>query len=189
MGRVCESEIELECALGRLLQAFVTRHFHLSLLEARRSANPSISRYVWRVNGIGAVTLWMPKALRGVERKTWLEKNVVDCDPSRPGERERVQAIIDTRLSRGGFVPLHQVEYRLSRGERSRDHGQAPSLPKEGGVDLAQFIAAEKADSIDLQRPAIRAIGPVNLRALVLAVFENITEEDRSEEELAAAFG
>jgi hypothetical protein len=185
----CESEVELECEIGQLLKRFVTRHFYLSLLEARRSANPAVSRYVWRVNGKGSITLWMPKTVRGAERRTWLEENVVDFDPSRPNERDRVQAIVDARLSRGTSVPFHQLEHGLSSCAPGQKRSRSPSLPEDGGVDLPRFIADEKADSLDLQRPAIRALGRATLKKLVLAVFENISERCRSEEALAASFG
>jgi hypothetical protein len=54
---------------------------------------------------------------------------------------------------------------------------------------FAEFIAREKAASVALQRPAIRALGSDKLAEFVLAVMENLLDKERTEEEIARAFG
>ena len=183
------SQVEEEYKTARLFQQFVTRHFHLSLLEARRSANPTVSRYAWHVDGRGSITVWLPKSMKGEDRRSWLEKNVEDPDPARPGERERIQAHIDARIARGWLVPLEQVENTMACCAQDSDPRMAALFAEQEEHSLPEFVAKEKALSIDRQRKAIRALGPAKLERLVLAVFDNILDKGKTEEALAREHG
>jgi hypothetical protein len=179
------SPIGEEHLAGSCLQRFVVRHFHLSLKEARRNANPFVSRYLWEIKGSGKLTLWMPKSLYRQKRRMWLEENIENPNPQDPGERKRVQAIIDDRLIRPRFVPLEGCErccaidkalpMRASFDEKSKDIGLV--------------VAKEKALSFRRQRPAIRRLGPARVEALVLSCFENALTREKSDEQLARKFG
>jgi hypothetical protein len=50
-------------------------------------------------------------------------------------------------------------------------------------------VAQEKADSIHLQRPAIRNLGRAKVKELVLAIFDNLLPGGKTEECLAAQYG
>ena len=54
---------------------------------------------------------------------------------------------------------------------------------------LAKVVADEKAANIDLQRPAIRALGKLQLKQLILRIFENLAQEAYEEKRLADVFG
>lgn len=179
-------ELQRERIAAPLLQRFVNYHFHLSYKEARRKANPFISRYTWRVNGAGKLTLWMPKYLKGRERGAWLKKNVDDPDPGRPGERDRVQALIDRELCIPRFVPFDpKRDSRLPGDTRTPDvEDDSPAPPS-----FVSFLAREKAASVDLQRPAIRELGPERIERLVTEVVRSLSAKGRSCADIAREFG
>ena len=189
MKWVRTSRIEKEYRTARLLQRFVTRHFYLSLLEARRSANPLVSRYSWKIEGRGSITVWLPRTMKGEDRNKWLEENVEDPDPCRPNERERVQAIIDARIVRNRLIPLEYIAGTTACRVRTSNPRQAALYAEREAFGLAEFVAKEKTLSIELQRRAIRTLGPAKLEKLVIAVFDNILEQEMTEEELARKFG
>ena len=178
-------ETEREYRDAWSLQRFVARHFYLSLLEARRSINPTVSRYTWNVDGKGAVTVWLPKTLGGSERRQWLENNVDLPDPSRPGERERIQALVDARLARGGLIPLENIDGTLACATTDAH----PHFEGRTPFSLPEFVAREKAMSIDLQRPAIAALGKRALERLVLDIFENLDGREKPDEDIARKYG
>lgn len=184
----CGSRIKLEYEMAWQLQRFVDRHFLLSLLEARRAANPTVSRYAWSANGKGVITVWLPKSMKGPERRKWLEEHIADINPDAPGERERVQAIIDKRLARSRLVPFDQAEKSLA-GQAGWPATWVGDHPEPAPSSFPEYIAQEKAASVELQRPAIRALGSGRLAALVRVVFDNLLGRERTEEEIATAFG
>lgn len=186
-GKTCPqlSPIGQENFAGNCLQRFVIRHFHFSRLEAKRIANPFISRYVWSIKGRGDLALWMPRALYRQERRVWLEENIEDPNPGDPGERERVQAIIDGRLVMPHFVPLDGFE---RYGPRDKVLPPWASFDEEE-PDIGEYVAREKALSFKRQRPAIRRLGPARIEALVRSCFRNAATREKSDEQLAHEFG
>jgi hypothetical protein len=148
--------------------------------------NPFISRYSWRVDGRGTITVWMPKYLRGKKRRAWLEKHVDNPDPKRPGERERIQGVIDTTLAIPGFVPF----------DSQRDDGRPGGFPppdveadRKMRPSFVAFLAREKAVSADLQRPAIRRLGFEKIERLVNIVVPNLVTRERTDEDISREFG
>ena len=166
------------------MQGLVQRHFHLSLLEAERSANPFRSRYNWRLRG-GTICVWLPVSLKGGDRRRWLERNIDDPDPLRPGEKERIQSIINRKLAGERFVPLGDVGHIPNEEE---------ILPwsktgKTFGKSLAEAVAREKAIKIRQQRPAIRALGEKKLKQLILRIFRDLTSGKYKDRKVAGHFG
>ena len=183
-----DSPILEEPVAARILQRGVLKHFRLSCLEARRRANPTMSRYVWRVNG-EAIRVWMPVSVSGRERGRWLNANVDNPRPERPDEQRRVQAIIDERLGTACRVPGNPDHYD-AHTLRAGTSPSTTSVEQECRVNgLARFVAEEKAETIDAQRPAIRALGRSRLKQLILCVFEELCEGVYQEKKLAQAFG
>lgn len=179
--------IEIELRSAEVLQGMVTRHFYLSCLESRRRSMKLVRRYRWRVKGY-SLTVWLPVQISGQECRTWLETNVGDVDPSRPGERERIQAVIDRLWARRRILSLD----RLSQQEQavSADNGLGRSFTDEA-IDthgLAGFVAQEKAENIADQRPTIRDLGPSRLKNLVTTVFESIAEDRYHAERIAGEY-
>jgi len=182
------TDIEREMAAAKLLERFVLRHFRLSCLEAKRRLNPARSRYVWQVAG-RSIYLWMPRHMRGRQCREWLEENVDHPDPAQPGEQRRVQRIVDARLG----IPLHvPLDLELDAASiRHPRHVSAPSaLEAEVSVrGLAAAVADEKAETVDSQRPSVRALGSDALRGLILRIFDELSAERHDEKGLAQAFG
>jgi len=183
-----EGTIRDEMLAARILQRRVVRCFQLCCLDARRMCNPTRTRYAWRVDG-HVIYVWMPTHVKQTQRRQWLDRNVQDADPQRPGERYRVQAIIDDRLG---------IARQVSIGNEACEPAPrcTASSPLDAMIDrevrshgLAKVVAEEKAENIGQQRPAIRALGKLRLRELVLQVFKDLGEESYEEKQLAESFG
>ena len=180
--------LQREAAAARILQRLVANHFRLSCMEAKRSTNPMRSRYGWHVDG-GTINVWMPVSVQRNARRTWLEANVVDPDPSRPDEQLRVQSIIDKRLGVPHLVSLNHQHYGATR---TRPHDETPALSIQAKIDargLTTVVADEKAENMDRQRPAIRALGESALRQLIRCILGDLSDGCYEEKRLAQAFG
>ena len=182
----CENNpgpVQREIAAARILQRLTLTHFRLSCLEARRTRNPARTRYAWRLSG-GVIYVWLPAALSGPRRRMWLEENIGEVDPGAPGERRRVQAVIDELLGPRVHVPIHD------RQAFDRRQPEEVLIQQEvGAAGLARAVAREKADRIDQQRPAIRALGEARVERLVLAAFDALGDDTYQENRIAGAFG
>lgn len=177
-----------EALAASLLQGGVVRQFYLSCLEARRNGNPTVSRYSWHVDH-GVLSLWMPVSMSGWGRRQWLLANVTDADPSRPGERQRVQGLIDRLLNMPKVERLDEGVHQTAGGNDSGDAASA-WLEREATVHgLAKIVADEKAQNISRQRPAIRAIGRRPLKKMILRIFDDLSRDQYEEGKLARAFG
>lgn len=168
-----------------ILQRVVMLHFRLSCLEARRRRDRARTRYAWHVNG-GVLYLWMPASVSGAKRRSWLERNVGPADPTCPGERARVQAIIDKQLGTAAHVPICDWDAASPNAKRPEES----LIEAEVGVmGLARAVAAEKAERIDEQRPSVAALGRGGLKQLILRVFEDLADGQYEEKQLAEDFG
>ena len=166
------------------MQGLVRRQFYLALLEIKRQLNPFRSRYDWKVSGGGTLTLYLPVAIKGLERRTWLEENIENPDPSREGERERIQSIINRAFINHRIVQLEDAQNIADEKPRSShwpDDGSEPSL--------AEVVAEEKAHNIKKQRPAVKELGTEKLKQLILRIFDEIRDTDYSDGKLAHDFG
>ena len=180
--------LETELRAAQAVQKFVKRHFYLCLKESLRNSNPLISRYVWRVNGV-AFRLWLPRTLVRQERRAWLEQHVGDVDLSNPLEHERIQDIIDRWFGVPRLLSLTGLETVLSSSDYGEDVSDEITADKGKQVSLKEFIADEKAESIDLQRPAIRRLGKTVLKALVGVIMHNFESDKKSDAEIGREFG
>ena len=180
------SEMERDGVEARALQNHVTQHFRLSLLECQR--NNDMTRYTWRLPQ-GPLMLLMPRTLRGHARRTWLEQHVSDVDPARPGERERVQALIYEHFGHASCVPFRE-DCQLDSVWPWRLAGPPPwaGLDPMPGNALAGIVAEEKTENIAEQRPAVQALGREPLRALILRIFEDIEADCYSAADVAGQF-
>lgn len=179
--------LEEEEAAARLLQRRVIQDFRFACMEAKRRLNPGRTRYAWNVDG-GVIHLWLPTSLPGSERRAWLEANVADPDPGRPGEGKRVQGIADSLLGTARHVPLSSLDGMLARSQQACPLRTLTEqeVTAEG---LGAAVATEKAANLDLQRPAIRALGADCVEDLVRQVFEDLGDGTYEEKRLAESFG
>lgn len=177
-----------EALAASVLRNFMTRHFYLSVRESLRGSDPFVSRYFWHVNG-GSLCLLFPKGVCGSIRRVWLESNVTDADPSRPGERRRVQTLIDRYFEKGRFVGEEYAEEQLASSRIPPVPRKKPGPELEPGLDLAETVAGEKASIAHTLRPAIRVLGPEKIRELVLRIFTDLELGEYSAERVAKNFG
>ena len=179
-----------ELSAARIFQNHVVRNFRYSCLEARRSVNPTRSRYGWRLDG-KVLYFWMPVTLPGSHRRGWLEDNVDNPEPCRPGERYRIQSIIDGQFGIARHVSINEARNHFS-GESTTETPLELLIEREistTGLAIAKIIADEKAENIHKQRPAIGALGCSALRQLILNIFEDLSIGCYVEGRLASAFG
>lgn len=180
--------IQQEMLAARVLQERVIRAFRRSCLDARRSCNPSRSRYAWQVDG-HVLYVWLPRSLEAGRRRQWLEENVPDVSPARSGERYRVQAIVDDRLGIASHLSIDEEGFSVA--SRNRFDSPADRLISQEITcnGLAEAVGREKADALDEQRPAIRALGGAKLGALIQRIFRDLSDGCYEEKQLASEFG
>jgi len=179
------SQLEQDALAARSLQALVFRHYWWSCLECARRGNPRVRRYRWSVDGRG-LSIWMPKSMTGNDCQAWLADNVEDPAPDRPGERERIQALVDDRLGPQAVVAHDDAGYATS----VTDTLCAWSAPHDVSVHgLATAVAEEKATNIESQRDAVRDLGKRKLKRMILAVFEGLAGNGDKDGAIARKFG
>lgn len=180
--------LEEEAAAAVLLQRYVLHQFRKSCEEVKRTANPAGSRYTWRLLG-GTIVVYILVRIARRQRRKWLEDNIDDPDPMRPGERQRVQAIIDARLG----VPRHvPIDGNGDSHSAMALTGASPISPFDVMITvegLAKAVADEKADNLDRQRPSIKKIGRARLKRFILQAFQDLHDDCFDEKRLAKQFG
>lgn len=174
--------LETELQLTHVLTRYVRRHFRYGLQEAAR--NGEWSRYEWQLES-GTLPVLLPRGLSGDQRRRWLDTYVGSADASLPGEKERVQSIINDHLGETPVYDEGQVQHSVL--------GQTLPSPRDGlerltSEQLRSAIALEKSECIDQQRPAIQKLGPGRLHSLVLAIFEALEEGSYTEQSIAESF-
>lgn len=179
---------EAEIILAEILRRLITWHFLLSCLEAKRRAQKLRRRYMWSVNG-EAIYLWLPLELSGQRCREWLEANISDVDPRRPGEKYRVQAIVDRLLTKRTIFYLSELG-RIGEKLPPSPYSVPPIIQDEISViGIAEVVATEKAENIKQQRPAIRLLGKDKLKQLIRTVFTRLAYADYVEKDIARCFG
>lgn len=181
------NDVDQDYLAARCLQGLVMRHFMLSCLDCRRRSPSRVSPCFWSVDGV-TLCLYMPSAMGRKQRRTWLNSNVTDIDPRRPGERQRVQEIIDRLIvHRGRIRSVDAVNPTPEQPARSLDSPEnlVAQMASQG---LARTVAEEKARNIAKQRPAIRALGAERLAELVRRIFEDLECSRYEDGRVARAF-
>ena len=178
------SKLKQEAMCGQLLKNLVTRQFHYSHQEARREIDPFWSRYNWRVYDY-SLTLWMPVALTGNQRREWLKTNIPDEIFDHPQVNKEIQRLIDKNLVREHFVALEALEFSTAA------YASVESCldRRNWGLLLAEHVAQEKAQDISNQRPAIKKLGPQKLEKLVRRIFEDLDADEYEQKKVADQFG
>ena len=162
-----------ERQMAKLLQNLIVRHFRLSCKECQRQGSKLTTRYRWQVNGY-ALELFLPLDMQGRQRGRWLTDHIPDVDPTRPGERERVQAIVDDLTGKRKILSLENIEkYALTM----KPSGGGPQREQDITVQgLAKVVAEEKAENIERQRDAIEQLGQQKLRQLIHSIFDSLAD-------------
>jgi len=170
-AKSCSRNEDADRQVAQLLQKLVVRHFQLSCRECCRKGKGLQTRYLWHIKG-QAMEVLVPIDIKGQQRGKWLAENIRDVDPMRPGERRRVQVIIDDITRKRTILFLENIE-------KDKNQTVLPYLPvstkKEMTIKrLADVIADEKSENIELQRDAIRRLGKKKLRRLIREIFDSL---------------
>lgn len=179
-----QCQIKQEYRVASAMRGMVRRHFYLSRLEAVRKNNVFWSRYYWDING-DKITVWMPKAIKGSQRRKWLEINIESPNPSAPDEQKRIQAIINQKLVKEKFVSISEADKKSDNERRWLWSDSDETL----GISLAKAVSTEKVININKQRRSIKALGKENLERLILNIFDNIQNIGSNDLKLAETFG
>ena len=181
-------ELRREVLCAALLQGLVRTHFDLSCREQTRRLAGPVRRYDWRTNG-DTLRLRLPTRMSGRQCRRWLEANVDEPDAARPGERDRVQAIVDARLLLPRLVALGHAGDRREAAPESVAVLPWPVLHEISTEGLAEAVAREKVENIHLQRPAIQRLGREKLRGLIFRIFDDLAAEAYDAAAVAGQFG
>ena len=182
----CVNEAQREMQLAKILQSHVIRHFRLSCLECARSGRQLTKRYLWKFNG-HAMNIMLPVQIPARQCSRWLSENVPNVDPSRPGERERVQAVVDGLIAGGKILSIEDVDEGKILMNRVTIESEVEEQISVKG--LADAVACEKAENISSQRPAIQKLGSQKLQKLVLKIFETLADGEYEALSIAKSFG
>jgi hypothetical protein len=180
------NEAARERQSARLLQNLVVRHFRLSCCECRGKSRDLTKRYLWKLDGC-TMNLLLPVDIPSNQTARWLQENIPDVNPSRPGERSRVQARIDELAVRRKILSLENIT--MNEAAACTICSQLDTDDELTVKKLAEVIADEKAKAIDSQRPAIRQLGRVRLKKLIVEIFESLSCGTYEALSLARDFG
>jgi hypothetical protein len=118
-----------------------------------------------------------------------LEEHVDEPDPTRLGERARVQSIVNARLMLPKLVSLDHASDYLGKTTIASPDLPWPTVHGISTWGLAEAVAKEKAENIHLQRPAIQKLGRKGLRSLIHRIFEDLSNGAYDAGAVADAFG
>jgi hypothetical protein len=183
-GKGPDNPLRKELAAAKLLQDMVLRHFKYCLKETLRGLNPLRTRYHWHTCG-GVVTVWMPVFIQAKQRKSWLERHVDGPDASSPGEKYRIQQIIDSQLGSPGISDF-DCPGRYGCPAAGKSGPGSTEIEVKG---LADAVADEKAGNILSMRPAIKSLGKKKLGELIRCIFHDVSFGCYQEKAIAQKFG
>jgi len=169
-----------------LFQYYVIRQFRLSCLQCCREGRELIKRYLWKLNG-HTMDIMLPVFIPRTQCSKWLAEKVPDADPTQPGERGRIQNIVNEFIATRKLLSLEDME---SNNIAASSEQLVPEIEKEMTVNgLADVVADEKARNIRFQRKAIQQLGTDRLRQLIRRVFESLSWDNYEVLKIAETFG
>ncbi|MCP4612953.1 MAG: hypothetical protein GY845_30030 [Planctomycetes bacterium] len=175
-----------EQRVAELLQKLIVRHFRLSCYECSRKSRGLKRRYLWKVNG-HTIPIILPIEIHGRQRGKWLADNIPDVNPARPGERDRVQAIVDNLAVKRKIFSLEHIEKNAIAADLPSFQ---PEIEQEiTAKGLADAVADEKAENIEFQRDSIQRLGKRKLRRLIRKVFDSLACGQYEVVKIAKSFG
>jgi hypothetical protein len=185
-NRFYDRDDNRERQMAKLLQNLIVRHFRLSCQECSRRDRKFTTRYLWQVDG-HSMEVFLPADLNGRQRGKWLTENIPDVEPARAGERQRVQAIIDDLTKKRRILSLGDIEENTIAAKPFDFESQIEQELIIKG--LADVVAREKADNIELQRDAIQKLGRQKLQQLICEIFDCLAWSKYEAAKIADSFG
>ena len=180
------SDDDREKQVCELFQYYVIRQFRLSCLQCCREGRELIKRYLWKLNG-HTMDIMLPVDIPPTQCSKWLAEKVPDADPTQPGERSRIQNIVNEFIAARKLLSLENIE---NNDIAANSAYLVPEIEKEMTVNsLADVVADEKARNISFQRKAIQQLGTDKLRQLIRRVFESLSWDNYEVLKIAETFG
>jgi hypothetical protein len=181
-------ELEREARAATILQRYLNRHFRFSIYEALRKTDRFWTRYYWRIGDEAQICVKLPVVLAGRRRCEWLEKNIDNPDPKRPGEAKRIQEIINRKFTRERFTPLEAASASLDPEKNDPETKFWAKAKELHGIMLSKVVAKEKVMNIHRQRPKIKNLGKSKLEKMILQIFDDLPNDDYKDVKIARAF-
>ena len=180
------SETDKESKVAMIMTRFVIKHFYLSKKECERR-NKNSTRYEWKVKG-KTIYLFYPSHLSAKQFREWLHENITEVDPDAPGERDRIQEIIDRACHRGENIQIDDPEFIKRYGKED------PSLSLQSEESclcdrLSVDVAKEKSQNLSMLRPSIRSLGKEKVYELVNRIFTDLQDSKYELSRVALDFG
>jgi hypothetical protein len=182
--------IDKEMVLANIFQRMIVKQFRFSIADCRRIINPFSHRYFWKF-GDKQITLRCPTQISGRYFRQWLEKHITDPNPSRPGEKERIQDEVDGYFNRHPEITLDDrwATYELATGGHLLADGKEYAWMPKKVDELMLTVAEEKTQNIDQMRPAIRDLGKNSLYQMIITIFDALYREKFEDNRIAKEFG
>ena len=174
--------LEEEAFVATIFKGFVRRHFYLSYLEALRQSDVLFSRYRWDVNN-GHMWLRLPKTLSSNRPGEWLAKHVGAPQLFHPKDKDEVQEKVDQLYQKPIFA---RFDENLSINDAIPVWN---SVNNSFNTSLAATVANEKALNIEKQRKTICALGPDQLKKMILRIFKDIYHDEYHCSDIAGDYG
>jgi hypothetical protein len=181
-------ELEREARAATILQRFLNRHFRFSINEALRKTDRFWTRYYWRIGNEAQICVKLPVVLAGRRRCEWLEKNIDNPDPKRPGEAKRIQEIINRKFTRERFTVFEAANASLDPEKNDPESKFWSKEDEHHGIMLSKVVAKEKVMTIHRQRPKIQNLGKSKLEKMILQIFDDLPNDDYKDVKIARAF-
>ena len=176
-----------ELVLG-LLRAFIDMCLEYAVLECVRNQKGPRNRYAYHQDCL-TIYLWMPREIPGHDRRRWIEDHAGPIDLTRPGEQERVQAVIDREAPYRRVISLSDLEY-LPEDRRSHSvEGSSFAEEHLSASDMIDVFVRELVPAIIEQRPAIRGLGEESYAQLLRYTFEDKVQGTHSARTVAIGLG
>ena len=182
--------LEADMISSESMRKMVVRQFRFSCREARRRLYKFVRRYRWRFPEFEKdIYVWLPWEIPRGQCQAWLKVQILDVDPQRPGEQERVQQEIDWLLAKRKLFSLEELD-RVGESLPPSPDPLPSAIETQVSVEgLAETVACEKAERIKEQRPTIYHLGEEKLKKLIRTVFAKLAYGEYVEKDIARRFG
>lgn len=129
----------------------------------------------------------MPTDMSTAQCRNWLRENVGHVETASQSERQRVQAIVDGLLAKKRVFSFDELgSENIITGSADIELDIEDDISTKG---LADVVADEKAENIELQRPAIQQLGRHKLRNMIRLIFEAVASGNYQAKVIAGEYG
>ena len=183
---------EAEQHVASKLNGLVRLQYERCFGGAIRDGHPVMSRYMWRPTKCPGrkVCVFMPTRVIREERSRWLEENIPDVDLDRAGERQRIQAIIDSRLGIPLMLPIKDFDSDALDAEKALCvPNDRSSCDMSAAAAIIDLCAKKISEGRYTRRELFDGLSRNMKELCVRIILENDITEHHSDTQLAELLG